>query len=240
VTLPSWWPHCFSSETWFSIWILVGDLVLDLDAAGAGLDHLLGQQVGRLGVAEAGVDVGDDRHHVRLEAVDDVDQLLLLRLVAGLPGGVEVAEHAAELAGVGLAQEGVELFDQRRDRGLLVHRLIRQRAELRAQRRDHPAGEIEVLPLGGLEVLLDGDELLLADEAMPAAQRLGVLARIGVIGRHVLAHDVGGVAGDLQAGLEAVLQPHTRHGLGADAVPSAALALDELAHLDDVVLVRHF
>ena len=20
VTLPSWWPHCFSSETWFSIW----------------------------------------------------------------------------------------------------------------------------------------------------------------------------------------------------------------------------
>ena len=21
VTFPSWWPHCFASETWFSIWI---------------------------------------------------------------------------------------------------------------------------------------------------------------------------------------------------------------------------
>ena len=21
VTLPSWWPHCFSSDTWFSIWM---------------------------------------------------------------------------------------------------------------------------------------------------------------------------------------------------------------------------
>jgi hypothetical protein len=88
-------------------------------------------------------------------------------------------------------------------------------------------------------VLLDGDHLLLADEAVPAAQRLGVLGRVGVIGRHVLAHDVGGVARDLKAGLEAVLQAHTGHGFGVDAVPRSVLALDELAHLDDVVLVCH-
>ena len=37
----------------------VGNLVFDLKRAGAGLDQFLGQQVGRLGVAEAGVDVGD-------------------------------------------------------------------------------------------------------------------------------------------------------------------------------------
>ena len=57
--------------------LLVGDLVLDLQRAGAGLDHLLGQQIGRLGVAEAGVDVGDDRHDVGLVVVDRVEQLLL-------------------------------------------------------------------------------------------------------------------------------------------------------------------
>jgi hypothetical protein len=34
-------------------------------------------------------------------------------------------------------------------------------------------------------MLLDGDHLLLADEAVPAAERLGVLGRIGIIGGHV-------------------------------------------------------
>jgi hypothetical protein len=65
----------------------VGDLVLDLQAAGAGLDHLLGQQVGGVLVAEAGVDVGDDRHDVGLEAVDGLDRRRLGRLVAGVAGG---------------------------------------------------------------------------------------------------------------------------------------------------------
>ena len=55
--------------------------------------------------------------------------------------------------------------------------------------------------------------LLLGDEAVPAAQRLGVKGGIGVIGRHVLAHDGGRIAGDIEAGLEAVLQAHAGHGL---------------------------
>ena len=59
--------------------LLVGDLVLDLERAGAGLDHLLGEQVGRLGVAEAGIDVGDDRHDVGLVIVDR-----MLRVLASL------------------------------------------------------------------------------------------------------------------------------------------------------------
>ena len=128
--------------------LLVRDLVFDLQGAGAGFDHLLGQQIGRLGIAEAGVDVGDDRHDVGLEVIDLFDQRLFLRLVAGLAGCVEGTENVVELAGVRLTQEGVELFDQRRHRGLLVHRLVGKRSELGAQRGDHPAREIQIAAIG--------------------------------------------------------------------------------------------
>src|SRR5690606_28413571 len=42
-----------------AILLLVGDLVFDLDTAGNGLDHFLGQQVGRFRVTETGVDVSN-------------------------------------------------------------------------------------------------------------------------------------------------------------------------------------
>src|SRR3546814_1614070 len=48
----------------------VRDLVLDLERAGTGFYHLLREEVRRLGIAEARVDVGDDRHDVRLVIVD--------------------------------------------------------------------------------------------------------------------------------------------------------------------------
>lgn len=79
--------------------LLVGHLVLDLDAAGAGFDHLLGQQVGRLGVAEAGVDVGDDRHHVGFEVVDLGQQLGFLGLVASGAGSVQAGEQQVQPRG---------------------------------------------------------------------------------------------------------------------------------------------
>ena len=82
-------------------------------------------------------------------------------------------------------------------------------------------------------------DLLLADETMPAAQGLGVLGRVGVVGGHVLAHDGGGVAGDVEAGADPVLHAHADHGFGADAVPSPLLAADERLDLLDIVLVRH-
>ena len=199
--------------------LFVGDLIFDLQRARTRFDHLLGEQIGRLRIAEAGVDVGDDGHDMGLEVVDLFDQRLFLRLVACLAGGVEGAEDIVELTGVRLTQEGVELFDQRRHRGLLVHRLIGQRSELGAKRGDHPAGEIQIAAIGLAEMLLDRNQLLLRDEAMPATERLGVLGGIGVIGRHVAAHQRRGVAGDVEAGLEAVLQTHARHGFGGDAVP---------------------
>ncbi len=169
--------------------------------------------------------------------VDGRQQLFFLGAVAGLAGGVDLAEDAAEFAGVRLAQEGVKLLDQRRHGGLLVHRLVRQRAEIGAERGDHPAGQVEIAALGRAEMLLDGDHLLLADEAVPAAERLGVKGGIGVIGRHVLAHDGGGISGDIETRLEAVLQAHAGHGLGVDAVPSAVLAFDELLHLGNMALI---
>ena len=57
--------------------LFVGHLVLDLEGAGAGLDHLLGEQIGRFGIAETGVDVGDDRHDMGLVVVDRGLQLLV-------------------------------------------------------------------------------------------------------------------------------------------------------------------
>src|ERR1700692_3382051 len=75
-------------------------------------------------------------------------------------------------------------------------------------------------------MLLDRNQLLLRDEAMPATERLGVLGGIGVIGSHIAAHQRRGVPGNVQAGLEAVLQTHARHGFGSDAVPGR-LGLEE-------------
>ena len=199
--------------------LFVGDLIFDLQRARACFDHLLGEQIGRLRIAETGVDVGNDGHDMGLEVVDLFDQRLFLRLVARLASGVEGAEDIVELAGVRLTEEGVELFDQRRHRGLLVHRLIRKRSELGAKCCDHPAREIQIAAIGLAEMLLDRNQLLLRDEAMPAAERLGVFGGIAVIGSHIAAHQRRGVPGNVQAGLEAVLQTHARHGLGGDAVP---------------------
>ncbi len=218
--------------------LFVRHLVFDLQGAGARLDHLPGEQIGRLGVAEAGVDVGDDRNDVGFVVVDLLLDRLGLDLVTGGASGVQIAEQHAQFAGVGLAQEGVKFFNQRGHAGLLVHRLIGQGAEFAAQRGDHPAREVQVTALGGAEMLLDGDQLLLADEAVPAAQRLGVGGRIGVIGGHVAAHDAGGVLRDVEARAEAVLGAHPGDGFGVDAVPVRVLG-DGLLRLRDGIRKGH-
>ena len=100
-----------------------------------------------------------------------------------------------------------------------MHRLVGQRPELGAKRCDHPAREVEIAAIGGAEMLLHRNQLLLGDEAMPATERLGVFRGILIIGRHIGAHQRRGVAGDVEAGPEAVLQAHARHGLGGDAGP---------------------
>ena len=219
--------------------LFVRNLIFDLERAGAGFDHLLGEQVGGFRIPKAGVYIGDDRHDVGFVIVDGVFETLGFDGVTGLAGSVERAEHHAEFAGIGLLQEGVKLFDQRRHRGLLVHRLVGQGTELAAQRGNHPAREVEVTLLGGAEVLLDRDQLLLRDEAVPAAERLRVLGRICIIGGHVGAHDLGSVLGDVEAGGEAVLDCHARGAFGIDRGPARPVGGDDVAHPGDGVLVSH-
>ena len=72
--------------------LLVADLILDLERARARLDHLLGEQVGRLRVAEPGVDVGDDGNDVAFVALDLRHQLGGLGVVAGVARRVDRAE----------------------------------------------------------------------------------------------------------------------------------------------------
>ncbi len=57
--------------------LLIGNLVFQLNAAGARLDKLLGEQVGGLSVTKARVDIGDDRDDMRLIVIDFSDQFLL-------------------------------------------------------------------------------------------------------------------------------------------------------------------
>eukprot|EP01088_Endostelium_zonatum_P020312 TRINITY_DN7437_c0_g1_i1.p2 TRINITY_DN7437_c0_g1~~TRINITY_DN7437_c0_g1_i1.p2 ORF type:complete len:231 (+),score=-14.53 TRINITY_DN7437_c0_g1_i1:938-1630(+) len=218
--------------------LFVADLILDLERARPRLDHLPREQIRRLGIAEAGVDIGDDRHDMRLVIVDRLHQPLRLDCVARIARMVEIAEQQAQLAGIRLPQERVQLLDQRRHARLLMHRLVGQRPEIAAQRRDHPARQVQIALVGGAEVLLDADHLLLADEAVPAAQRLRVGSRIGVIGRHVAAHDPGGVARDVEPGLKPVLKAHARDRLSVDPAPGR-LRTDGLAGGADLLLVGH-
>ena len=95
--------------------LLVGDLVLNLDSAGACLDHASRQQICGLFITESGIDVSDDRYHVGLKRINFLGNALHLDVVATLTGFIEGAEQATELAGIGLSQEGVKLFNQRRD-----------------------------------------------------------------------------------------------------------------------------
>ena len=212
---------------------LVRYLVFDLDAAGARFDELFRQQVRGFRIAETGVDVGDDGHDVGDVAVDlGLDRLLLSTL-----GRVQLAEQAAQFAGIGLAQEGVQFADQAGDGGLFMHRLVWQRAELGAQGGNHPAGQVEVAAVGAVEVLLDRDHLLLTDETVPATERLGVLGWVRIVGSHVVAHDLRRVLGDVQARLEFVLGAHAGGGLGIDGVPGAALLVFQTGNSLDVVLI---
>ena len=66
--------------------LFVRNLVLDLQRAGTSFDHLLGEKIGRLGVAETSVNVSDDRNHMGFVIVDGILELLWLSLRHQLRG----------------------------------------------------------------------------------------------------------------------------------------------------------
>ncbi len=170
--------------------------------------------------------------------VDLLLDFLGLGGVASVLGFFQGTEQVVQFPGVGLTQEGVQLFNQIRNRGFFVHGLVRQRTELGAQGGNHPAGQIQIAALGAAEVLLDGNHLLLTDETVPTAQRLGVLGRILIVLGHVFTHDLGGVLGDVQAGLETVLGTHTGRMLRVDGFPGRVL-LHQGSNMVNVLCVRH-
>ena len=88
-------------------------------------------------------------------------------------------------------------------------------------------------------MLLNRNHLLLADEAMPTTQRLGVIGRVGIISRHIAAHDGSGVFGNIKARLETVLQAHACDRFSADAIPGAIFLADQCVDARDMVLIRH-
>ena len=132
----------------------------------------------------------------------------------------------------------MDLLNQVRHRGLLVHALIGQGPEPGAQRGHHPATQVDVAAGGIPLATLDRHHHLLGDKTVPTTQRLGIPAAVGVVGGHVRAHDVSGVAGDIKTGPETVLQTHARHMFSVYAGPGGLVGLDQLAGRFDFLPIR--
>ena len=153
-----------------------------------------------------------------------------------------VASWRRRVRGTGRRSHGrrrrrrVQLADQRADRGLFVHRLVRQRAELGAQRGDHPAGQVQVAAFGAVEVLLDGDHLLLADEAVPATQRLRVPAGSASYAA-MSARMIFAVYWRCPAVLNLFWARMRARVLRADRIPRAAVVFLQTGNCLDVVLI---
>ena len=91
-----------------------------------------------------------------------------LSVTAILSGFVQLCEDVPKLSCIGLFQKGVDLIDQVSDGCFLVHTLIRQWTEFGPESCYHPAGQINVAPIGRLFVTLHAHHDLLSDEPMPA------------------------------------------------------------------------
>ena len=215
----------------------VGYLVFNLNTAGTGFNHFFRQQVGGFRIAETGIDVGDNRYDVGLEVVDLALDFGSFGIVACGTGFVQSGKQQIEFAGIRLFQEGVQLFNQCGHRGFFVHGLVGQRAELGTHTGNHPAGKVEVAFVRGLMVFFHRNQFLLSDKTVPAAQRLGVVGRIGIVFGHVAAHDGGGVFGNVQAGFEAVLQTHTGNVFRGDGCPTLTVRLFDLFRCFDFFLI---
>ena len=118
-----------------------------------------------------------------------------------------------------------------------MHGLVGQRAEFGTHTGNHPAGKVEVAFVRGLMVFFHRNQFLLSDKTVPAAQRLGVVGRIGIVFGHVAAHDGSGVFGNVQAGFEAVLQTHTGNVFRRDGCPTLTVRLFDLFRCFDFFLI---
>ena len=100
---------------------LVRNLIFYLQGTCARFDHLFGQKIGRLGIAETCVNVRDDRHDVGFMVFDFGKRLRFLGRVISCTGVIKVLEEQVELTAVRLTQECVEFTDKGRDACLFMH-----------------------------------------------------------------------------------------------------------------------
>ncbi len=119
--------------------LFVRHLVFDLQRTSASFDHLLCKQICCFCVAEPCVDVGDDRHDMRLMAFNLVHDGSSTRRIVLFACIIQLPEQYVQLAAVGLTQKGVEFFDKGRNTCFLMHGLVGQWAKFAAQRSNHPA-----------------------------------------------------------------------------------------------------
>ena len=88
-------------------------------------------------------------------------------------------------------------------------------------------------------MLLDADHLLLRNKPMPAAKRLCVIRRIGIICVHVGAHDLSGIFRNIEPRWESILDLHPSSCLGIDRSPCGTLPINGLAKILDAGLICH-
>ena len=99
-----------------------------------------------------------------------------------------------------------------------MHRLIGKWTELRTQRCNHPARQIQVTAIRITEMLLDRNHFLLADKTVPATERLCVLRGVLLVVVDITTHDVGGIFRDIQTCLKTILETHAHGVLCVNAV----------------------
>ena len=219
--------------------LLVSNLVFDLQAASTSFDHLLSHQVSRFSVTETSVNVSNDRYDVSFVVVDLVQDFCFFCRIASFTSCVQSAEQTTQFTCISLTQEGVQFVNQRSYSSFLVHRLVRQRTEVRTQSSYHPTRQVQVTTLSSTKVLLDRDQLLLTYKTVPAAQRLSVLGFVFVELCHVFTHDFGSVTSDIQTSFEFVLLTHTCRRLWADSTPEFVATDNAFKRFDIFLVSRH-
>ena len=75
--------------------LFVRNLVLDLQCACACFDHFLGQQISCFCIAEACIDIGNDRHDMRLMLVNLAHNAVRVDRIACVTRCIELAEQPA-------------------------------------------------------------------------------------------------------------------------------------------------
>jgi len=99
-------------------------------------------------VAEPSIDIGDNRNDMSLETIDCGYSGRFSLGIASRASVLESLEEVVQRYLIRLAQRDIDLLDEIRDCGLLMHRLVGEMAEAITKACDHPARQVDVRALG--------------------------------------------------------------------------------------------